>query len=139
MTTYKDRNPDRHSLDTMSAALVERTGRAVEAVGFGPVGYDQAYLDYTVDGTECRAATFGPDWTWTTLLDSAVSAILADGASCVCVGCGEPIYLATYRDTPGFRWEPDYDPHNDPVVYRHHDGYAYRGSHAAAPADEVAS
>lgn len=39
-----------------------------------------------------------------------------------CRHCGHPIKLATYSAMGG--WEPDYDPANDPQVWRHLNGYA---------------
>lgn len=41
-----------------------------------------------------------------------------------CIHCGVPVHEATYRDTPGSRWEPSYDPNHDPVTWRHEGGYA---------------
>ena len=50
-----------------------------------------------------------------------------------CAGCGDRIYFATYRDTPGSGWEPDYDPRSDPETWRHHGGYVMRAGHKALP------
>lgn len=40
----------------------------------------------------------------------------------LCTHCGKEIYKGTYRQ--GGRWEPDYDPDDDPVTWRHMNGYA---------------
>ena len=43
-----------------------------------------------------------------------------------CLHCSQPIVFATFRNTG--RWEPDYDPYNDPEVWRHvRSGYASCG------------
>lgn len=39
-----------------------------------------------------------------------------------CRHCGKPIALATYRQVGSY--EPDYDPFDDPMVWRHVGGYA---------------
>lgn len=40
----------------------------------------------------------------------------------ICEHCAKPIVYARYRDVG--RYEPDYDPHDDPIVWRHrHNGY----------------
>lgn len=41
-----------------------------------------------------------------------------------CENCAQPIFHARYRDTPGSRYEPDYDPAADLVTWRHRGGYA---------------
>src|SRR5688572_9613982 len=60
--------------------------------------------------------------------------VLATAAACD--HCGRPVVLATYADLG--RWEPDYDPSDDPCVWRH-TGTGYAGCHMgggtfAAPA-----
>jgi hypothetical protein len=43
-------------------------------------------------------------------------------SSTLCANCGREIVLSTYRAMGG--WEPDYDPADDPMVWRHKpDGY----------------
>ncbi|MCB0968287.1 MAG: DUF550 domain-containing protein [Ilumatobacter sp.] len=44
------------------------------------------------------------------------------GDTDVCLNCGGPITFATYRDVGSY--EPDYNPHDDPVTWRHRGGYA---------------
>jgi hypothetical protein len=39
-----------------------------------------------------------------------------------CANCGQPITFARYRDVGSY--EPDYDPADDPVTWRHRGGYA---------------
>jgi hypothetical protein len=54
-----------------------------------------------------------------------------------CLNCGGRIKLCRYRDIGG--WEPDYDPANDPVTWRHRNGYAACLSSrlAATPRPEI--
>lgn len=51
----------------------------------------------------------------------------------VCQTCSKPIVYSTFRGMG--RWEPDYDPDNDPEVWRHPDGYAgsFGDGHSAMP------
>lgn len=53
-----------------------------------------------------------------------------------CLHCGHPIVKARYRDLGGY--EPDYDPADDPITWRHQNGYAAcsRVQSFAHPTDE---
>ena len=53
----------------------------------------------------------------------------------VCEGCDKEIFHSTFRLAPGAGPEPDYNPRDDPKVWRHRGGYAAGGSGFARPSD----
>jgi hypothetical protein len=52
-----------------------------------------------------------------------------------CLNCSREIYHGRYRDSGN--WEPDYDPGDDPVAWRHENGYAKCMSGWATPRPDI--
>lgn len=79
----------------------------------------KALADAGIDHYDFRNPPGGTGFSWREVKS-------ADGPGSVehwCVGCAKPIALSPFGALG--RWEPDYDPDRDPVVWRHLDtGYA---------------
>jgi NTP pyrophosphatase (non-canonical NTP hydrolase) len=63
--------------------------------------------------------------------DRTITLTPTEGDRATCKNCGRPITFAQYRDVGSY--EPDYDPNDDPVVWRHKGGYASCGGGKAEP------